>query len=84
MQKIRRRLTYMRKIYLSMIVLLVSTCCFAQTSDGVSSTILNAMHQRDSQSPMSLSMIYGGQDFSHPKVAVANESIWSEQVNLVG
>jgi hypothetical protein len=77
----------MRKIGLLIGALLVSLTCHAgstPTSADLKTAILKSTNQQTSAGGNNLSIIYGGQDFSRPVVATANESIWSGQSTHLG
>lgn len=55
-------------------------------TENLNSTLLMKFNQKISlpQPKKPLTLIYGGQDISHPLVAIANESIWAGQGISVG
>ncbi len=77
----------MRKIGLLIGALLVSFTCHAgstATSSDLKTAILKSTNQQTNAAGNNLSIIYGGQDFSRPVVATANESLWSGQSTYLG
>ena len=77
----------MRKLILSITLALIGSSCIANTIN-INSAIMNSFHSNKHISSAAhqnaLAIIYGGQDFSHPNVAIADESIWSGQPALIG
>ncbi|HEX2548235.1 MAG TPA: hypothetical protein VHM20_00290 [Gammaproteobacteria bacterium] len=67
----------MKKI-IGIVSLLLSLNVLAGT-ENLNSNLLTTFNQKISlpQPNTPLTLIYGGQDMSHPLVAIANESIWA-------
>jgi hypothetical protein len=57
----------------------------ASVESNLSSVIVNGIQQtkpHNLQNPFAI--IYGGQDFSHPQIAIANEVIWPGRAMRIG
>lgn len=76
----------MRKLALMMGSLLLSLNVIAASQPHyLSLAILNATQNHSN--PLiknSFPLIYGGQDISRPRIATANESLWSGQQTYIG
>lgn len=71
----------MRKILLVACALL-SLNTFAMQPLG--STIIGVMQSTASMRDLPAHFVYGGQDISRPRVAVAHETLWTGQHTLIG
>ena len=75
----------MKKMTLALCVSAICMNCFAVTHDTLNNSLKNVFNQQISianQNPFTI--IYGGQDFSNPQIAIADESFWSGQPQLIG
>ena len=68
----------MKKLILGLTVLLAGSTGFAAIN-SINSAVMKGFHTHiaSTQSKNPISIIYGGQDISEPKVAIANETLWS-------
>jgi len=75
----------MKKSVLALVILwLINATCFA-TTINLNSAVMNGFnsHLSNTQNQNALSIIYGGQDISRAKIAIANESMWTGQPRLI-
>jgi len=76
----------MKKTFL-FLSLLFSLCVNAANVDNLTSALKIRPHSKASilsQSKSSLSIFYGGQDISHPLIAIAHEPTWRSEKHYLG